>query len=178
MVRLLGVLVMVAVLYLVLMGTSEDARALPNQQTIADYLGFYGILTVGVGVLIISGGIDLSIGSVVGLGAVCFAKLLERRVPPAAATLLVTAGGAVIGLAHGLLVTRLRLQPFLVTLCGLYVYRGLARWLSSSSVGLVVQPRDPDYQSRVNALRSVLVGGRPLGIPAQLIWLLLLAAVV
>ena len=36
----------------------------------------------------------------------------------------------VIGLAHGLLVTKLRLQPFLVTLCGLFIYRGLARWLS------------------------------------------------
>src|SRR5205823_13513915 len=98
MARLLGVLTMVLVLYGVLMGASEDARALANQQTIAGRLGFYGILTVGVGVLIVSGGIDLSIGPVVGLGAVCFAKLLERRVPPVQAALLVTLGGAFIGL--------------------------------------------------------------------------------
>src|SRR5205823_10406950 len=62
----------------------------------------------------------LSIGSVVGLGAICFALLLEKKVPPWAALGVVVAGGAVIGLAHGLLVTKLGLQPFLVTLCGLF----------------------------------------------------------
>jgi ribose transport system permease protein len=176
MARLLGVLTMVLMLYGVLMGASEDARALANQQTIAGRLGFYGILTVGVGVLIVSGGIDLSIGSVVGLGAVCFAKLLERRVPPVQAALLVTLGGAFIGLVHGLLVTKLRLQPFLVTLCGLFVYRGLARWVSNnSSVGLALKGGDEDYLRRIEDLRVLLVSGKPLGVPAQLVLLLLIS---
>ena len=48
------------------------------------------------------------------------------------------AGSALIGLCHGLLVTKLKLQPFLVTLCGLFIYRGIARTLSQTTVGLRV----------------------------------------
>ena len=63
MTRLLGILVMVMVLYAVLMGTFDFARSLDNHETLARRLGFYGVLTCGVGILIVSGGIDLSIGS-------------------------------------------------------------------------------------------------------------------
>ena len=51
--------------------------------------------------------------------------MLAEQVPPAGApSLVVLPASAVIGLLHGLLVTQLRLQPFLVTLCGLFIYRG------------------------------------------------------
>jgi ribose transport system permease protein len=171
MVRLLGVLGMVVVLYLVLMGMFPNARSLDNHQVLALRLGFYGILTLGVGVLIISGGIDLSIGSLVGLSAVVFGLVLDRgSVPghPGVLAALVVGGCALVGLAHGLLVTKLRLQPFLVTLCGLFMYRGLARWVSQGSVSM---PEQADLE----AMRSALVTGNVLGMPAQL-WLFLLIA--
>jgi ribose transport system permease protein len=174
MIRLLGIFLMVVVVYVSLLASDENARSWGNQQTIATRLGFYGVLTVGVGVLIVSGGIDLSIGSVIGLGAICFGLLLQRRVPPWQAALLVVAGSALIGLAHGLLVTRLRLQPFLVTLCGLFIYRGLARWASSTSVGLAVDA-PADYQQQIESFRNLLVG-TPLGVPQQLVILLIVTA--
>jgi ribose transport system permease protein len=174
--RLLGVFLMVAVLYGVLVGMDENARSWSNQQTIASRLGFYGVLTVGVGVLIVAGGIDLSIGSVIGLGAVSFALLLQKLVPPWQAALLVLGMGAVIGLVHGLLVTKLRLQPFLVTLCGLFVYRGIARWLSSTAVGLQVDDAPPEYHQQIESLRRLLVSGEVLGVPNQLALLLVVAA--
>src|SRR3954464_6842521 len=118
--RLLGILLMVGLLYGLLVGSDDKARSWTNQQTIANRLGFYGVLTVGVGVLIVAGGIDLSIGSVIGLGAVCFGLMLEKGHSPLLAALLVLGGAALIGLFHGLLVTKLGLQPFLVTLCGLF----------------------------------------------------------
>src|SRR3954464_8550490 len=118
--RLLGILLMVGLLYGLLVGSDDKARSWTNQQTIANRLGFYGVLTVGVGILIVSGGIDLSIGSVVGLGAVVLGLLLEKGYSPFVAIPLVLAGSLLIGLMHGLLVTLLRLQPFLVTLCGLF----------------------------------------------------------
>ena len=122
-------------------------------------LGFYGLLTVGVGVLIVSGGIDLSIGSVVGLGAVCFGLLVERQVSPWVAALVVLAGSAVIGLAHGLLVTQLRLQPFLVTLCGLFIYRGVGKWLAPDhSPGLNVADTPEAFQRQVESFKWLLVG--------------------
>jgi ribose transport system permease protein len=156
--QIVGVFLMVAVLYGVLMMLDENARSFGNQQTIAGRLGFYGVLTVGVGVLIVSGGIDLSIGSVVGLGAVAFALLLERHFPPWAAALAVIVGASVIGLSHGLLVTQLRLQPFLVTLCGLFIYRGLARWIVPTTVGLTVDNASETFHRQIEGFRALLVG--------------------
>jgi ribose transport system permease protein len=203
--RLLGVLAMVAVLYGALMYAGENARSPDNQQTLARFLGFYGVLTLGAGVLILSGGIDLSLGSVVGLGAVCFAKLLLWRFPPEQAALIVVAGGAVIGLCHGLLVTKLKLQPFLVTLCGLFIYRGLARWIArQASMGTNVEiddliaddpglrdrlDADPDLYTRLSdqlellnlkteTLRRRMVSGTPLPVPNQFLLLLLVGVLI
>jgi ribose transport system permease protein len=128
--RIIGILVLVLVLYALILGSSPRARTVQNHQRLAERLALYGVLTLGAGVLIISGGIDLSIGSVFGLAAVALGLLLDAHVQPALAVLAVLGGGAVIGLIHGLLVTRLRLQPFIVTLCGLFIYRGLAYWLA------------------------------------------------
>jgi ribose transport system permease protein len=175
--RVLGILLMVGLLYGLLMATDETARSLYNQQDIANRLGFYGILTVGVGVLIVAGGIDLSIGSVVGLGAVTFALLLRKQIPPLAVAAIVLAGSALIGLAHGLLVTKLRLQPFLVTLCGLFVYRGLARWATQFSVGIEVEGAPREFNERVERLREVLVG-TTLSVPDMLLLLIVVAVIV
>ena len=60
-----------------------------------------------------------------------------RHTPPLAACLIVLLSGAAIGWLHGILVTRANLQPFVVTLCGLLIYRGLARvWTGDDQVGL------------------------------------------
>ena len=152
--RLLGIFLMVALLYAILMGSDENARTLSNQQTIASRLGFYGVLTVGVGILIVSGGIDLSIGSVIGLTAVLFGVMLEKEIPPWQAALVVLSVAAFIGLLHGLLVTRVGLQPFLVTLCGLFIYRGLAKWLAPDhSPGWHVEGA-PALQEQIRGFRE------------------------
>jgi ribose transport system permease protein len=169
MARLLGVLLIVLVVYAALMGTFDFARSLENHQTLARRLGFYGVLTLGVGVLIVSGGIDLSIGSLVGLGAICFGWLMESKGwDPVSAALVIVLAGGFIGLCHGLLVTKLRLQPFLVTLCGLFIYRGLAQGLSDKSVTLPAPGND---------LRTFLVSGKLLGMPHALVLLLVIAGV-
>jgi ribose transport system permease protein len=170
MARFLGILAIVVGLYVFLVAFFPPARSANSHDDLARYLGFYGILTLGVGLLIVSGGIDLSIGSLVGLGAVSFGLLLELNVAPLLAMSLTIAGAALLGLMHGLLVTQVRLQPFLVTLCGLFMYRGLARLASGNSdVNLL---RDPE----VNNLRTLLVSGKTLGISNELILLLIVAA--
>jgi ribose transport system permease protein len=180
--RLIGIALMVLILYGLLVGVySDTAWSVANHLDLARRLGFYGILTVGVGVLIISGGIDLSIGSLVGLSAVAFGTLVQAGTAPVLAILAVIAGSVVVGLFHGLLVTKLRLQPFLVTLCGLFIYRGLARTISQKTVGLTVDASQlgaAELQDRVNWLADVLVRGRPLGVPNVLLVLLALAMVV
>lgn len=165
MIRVAGVLCIVVLLYVGVMASSDNARTLDYHQVLAGWLGFYGVLTVGVGVLIVAGGIDLSIGSVVGLGAVTFGLLLEQGHSPALAALVVILGGAWIGLIHGLLVTKLQLQPFLVTLCGLFIYRGVAKGLTGVSVGL-------GRGDEVFVLKNFLVGGIGEGASKQVFVLL------
>jgi ribose transport system permease protein len=174
MARLVGILVIVLALYATLVGKFEEARTAQNHIDLATRLGFYGVLTMGAGTLIITGGIDLSIGSLIGLGAVAFGMLLERQVSPWLAVLAVIAAAPLVGLVHGLLVTRLGLQPFLVTLCGLFAYRGVARWLTKTTVGLAVDA-PPEYRKGVLALVDVLVKGRTFGLPNVLLWMLALA---
>lgn len=169
MTRLLGVLVMVLVLYAVLMGFFDYARSLDNHQVLARRLGFYGVLTVGVGVLIVAGGIDLSIGSLVGLSAVAFGMLLQEEWPPVAAAAVIVGAAALVGLFHGLLIAKLRLQPFLVTLCGLFMYRGLARRLSLGAIDL------PSALPGVAELRQFLVSDKTFGVPHVLILLAVVA---
>ncbi len=228
MTRLLGVLLMVLIVYVTLIGSYPTARSLSNHQTLAERLGYYGIPTLGVGILIVSGGIDLSIGSLLGLVAVYFGLLLSGplsprqtiplaiclgldgvllcsallsalaiplrvavlisllpgagltwachhflpglHLPPWAAILLLLGFASQIGLFHGLLITRLHLQPFLVTLCGLFMYRGLARWLSPGALSL-----PSDLQS--DALRGLLVSDRMLGFPHILLLMILVALI-
>ena len=103
-----------------------------NLQNTARLIGAYGIFSLGLGLVIITGGIDLSVGSSFALlGVLLCLMLTEMHVAWPIAVLAVIALAAVFGAVHGLLVTRLRLQPFIVTLCGLLVYRGLARFIAN-----------------------------------------------
>ncbi|MBC8136226.1 MAG: ABC transporter permease [Fibrella sp.] len=103
-----------------------------NLQNMARLIGLYGIFSIGLGVVIITGGIDLSVGSVFALGGVILSiMLVEWHVAPVLAVLGSLALTMALGLIHGLLITRIPLQPFIVTLCGLLFYRGLARFISN-----------------------------------------------
>lgn len=102
-----------------------------NLQQLTNRAALCSILALGASLVIVTGGIDLSIGSVVCLAGITTPWLLvEKGWTPMQVLPLVLAMSAFIGLCHGLLVTKLRLQPFLVTLCGLLLYRGIARWMT------------------------------------------------
>ncbi|HET9215870.1 MAG TPA: ABC transporter permease, partial [Terriglobia bacterium] len=106
-----------------------------NIQNTSRLIGIYGIFSIGVGIVIVTGGIDLSVGSMFALLGVLLSLMLTQwQWPPALAVAAVLAFGAILGGSHGILVTRLGLQPFLVTLCGLLLYRGLARYIAADVV--------------------------------------------
>jgi ribose transport system permease protein len=95
-------------------------------------ISMLGIFAIGMGFVIIPGGIDLSIGSVIGLTGVLIAKVSSTNAPglgyPLWVGICVGLGAAlVIGLLQGLLITRLKLQPFIVTLGGMLFIRGLSQ---------------------------------------------------
>lgn len=193
MMRIAGVVVLLLALYVALPLAHPNALGRSNLVDVTNRQGLYGVITVGVAILIVTGAIDLSIGSVVGFSAIAaglmmksgvnIAGLRSGPIHPFAVVPIVLLLGTVIGLVNGLLVTRLKLQSFLVTLCGLFVYRGLARYVAGTSpVGLEgIKDANPTFQDPINTLRLVLIGKDEAGalrFPAEIVVLLALAAVV
>ncbi len=100
-----------------------------NLGNTANLVGLFGIFAIGQAFVIITGGIELSVGSIIALLGVLFVDLIvghEMAWP--LALMIMLALGVLIGLVHGLLITRMHMQPFIVTLCGLLIYRGAARF--------------------------------------------------
>jgi ribose transport system permease protein len=106
-----------------------------------------GILACGMTIVIISGGIDLSVGSVLGLCAVVFAQLsLHHALPALLVVPIVLVVGAMAGLVSGAAIARFRIQPFIATLAMMVFARGLAKWLSGGEkVSRAVQLADGNY---------------------------------
>ena len=106
-----------------------------NARSVLPLIGLFGILSLGQAFVIITGGIDLSVGSVIALIATLAAYLLDKGEgwSPWVVMPLVLALSALIGLWHGVLVTKARIQPFVVTLCGLFFYRGFARVIAQDA---------------------------------------------
>jgi ribose/xylose/arabinose/galactoside ABC-type transport system permease subunit len=99
------------------------------------------ILAAGQTVVLISGGIDLSMTSVMAMASVTGAALMRAGQPIAAGVAAMLLVGAGIGLLHGLAVSRLRLPPFMVTLIGMMFFSGLAIW-STQSKNITGLPAD------------------------------------
>ena len=128
----LGTFVLLVVLCLIVTALNPRFLAPANLQNMARLIGAYGIFSIGLGVVIITGGIDLSVGSVFALLGVLLSLMLTAWGWPSALAVLAVVGVAVgIGAFHGFLITRMRMQPFIVTLCGLLFYRGLARFIAN-----------------------------------------------
>ena len=96
---------------------------------------FLGIVAIGLTFVILSGGIDLSVGSVVGCSSILLATLVQKsHVHPSAAIFLVLLFGTGIGASQGWLIQRFKLPPFLVTLGGLFMCRGIGLAVSRESI--------------------------------------------
>jgi ribose transport system permease protein len=103
-----------------------------NLENLAQRIGMFGILSIAAAFVIVTGGIDLSIGAVVCTAGCLLPWLLkDLGMSPWLALPLVLLTTTAIGLWHGLLIVGMRLQPFVVTLCGLLLYRGLMRWFTN-----------------------------------------------
>ncbi|MFM2294528.1 MAG: hypothetical protein RLZZ350_941 [Verrucomicrobiota bacterium] len=105
-----------------------------NLTNTANIVGIFGIFSIGLGLVIITGGIDLSVGSMFALSGVLLPMMLREwhwSWPLAVAAAI--ALPMLLGLIHGTLITRMKIQPFIITLCGLLIYRGVARYISGDN---------------------------------------------
>jgi ribose transport system permease protein len=130
-----------------------------------------GIAALGMTLIIISGGIDLSVGSNLALCTVVIALLLGRGFSPALAALGGVATGTACGFLIGTLVTRAALTPFIVTLGTLGVFRGLAKGLANEQ--MVWAP-----ETWLNGLLTTLGPGQRWMLVPPGVWLMLLLSVI
>jgi ribose transport system permease protein len=130
-----------------------------NLANTANLIGLFGLFSVAQAFVIVTAGIELSVGSVIALLGVIFVDLIvSHDVPWPAAIAVVLLVGCLIGLVHGWLITRLKLQPFVVTLCGLLIYRGIARFYTADgTAGFSFDDSFP--------MLEWLVSGRTAGVP-------------
>ncbi|HRO10329.1 ABC transporter permease [Amaricoccus sp.] len=166
-----GLLVLIVVVGAIVAFINPRFLSPVNLANTANLVGLFGIFAIGQAFVIITGGIELSVGSVIALLGVLFVDLIVTYgVPWPMAIGLMLALGAVIGLAHGLLITRLDMQPFIVTLCGLLIYRGVARFYTADgTVGFVFGQTFPTLEW--------LTTGRSFGVPHSFFAMLVIAAV-
>jgi ribose transport system permease protein len=134
--KLLGIFGLFVFIFVATALLSPNFLGAYNLQNLVGWISLFGIISIGAMFVIVTGGIDLSIGSTIGLvGSLLSWMLMQKGWSEPVALLAVLAISLCIGLVHGLLITKLRLQPFIVTLCGLLIYRGLARHILHDETG-------------------------------------------
>lgn len=119
--------------------SNSDFLGTSNVVNTTRQISMLGILAVGIAFVIITGGIDLSIGSVVGLTGVLIAKLSSTQsgglgYPLWVGISVALAASVIVGLVQGLLITRLKLQSFIVTLGGMLLFRGVSQTIADGGV--------------------------------------------
>jgi ribose/xylose/arabinose/galactoside ABC-type transport system permease subunit len=139
-----------------------------NLELIARQTAIVCTAALGMTMVIVAAGIDLSVGSIIALSTVVIALLLKRDVSPLLSALGGVAAAAACGLANGILITRLRVVPFIVTLGTMLIVRGAAK-------GLADERRIEAPATWLNSLLRTVEAGRGLFVPPG-IWVLLLLA--
>jgi simple sugar transport system permease protein len=125
---------------------------------------FLLVVAVGMTFVILTGGIDLSVGAVVAFTTVLLASLVQHHGwHPVAAMALALLLGAAFGGLMGLMIQAYRLQPFVVTLAGMFLARGAAMLISVESIGI-----DNGFQTGLAGLHITLGGGAFLSVGAAM----------
>lgn len=162
--RLLPFLTLIA-LFITLSIASPNFLTATNLSSVVRQTAVINIMALGMTLIIVSGGIDLSVGSILAMGGLLGTMAMEHKLSIPTGMAIGIAVGMLCGLANGAMITSLRINPFIVTLGTMGIYRGLALIISN---GLPVHEIPQRF--------SYLGEGTLLGVPFVL-WILLLCAV-
>lgn len=160
-----GILVLLIFIAALILSTN-DFLTLTNLDNLVRQVAVFAILSVGQLFVILTGGIDLSVGSILGLSGGVTALLLASGVPIPIAILIGLVLGLLVGLINGLLVARFALPPFIATLGMLGIARGVVLLLTGAKT---IAPLPDAFNTISN--------GYILGLPS-LFWILIVVAVV
>ena len=124
-------LILVIVTFAILTGSPEKYLSPSNIRITLSQTVIVAISAMGMTLIIISGGIDLAVGSTIALTGVVTALCINAGIDPFFAMIAGIAVGGIVGLVNGTVITRLRVVPFIATLGMLGVARGFAKWLAN-----------------------------------------------
>ncbi len=110
---------------------NQNFISLANILNLLRQVSINGLIAIGMTLVIITAGIDLSVGSILGLSGIAVALLLVSGVPPFLAIILTLLFAAVLGWVNGILISKYKLQPFIVTLATMTTYRGITYIVSN-----------------------------------------------
>ncbi|WP_239688516.1 ABC transporter permease subunit [Aquitalea magnusonii] len=112
---------------------SPDFLTVANLLNVMRQVSINALIAFGMTLVILLGGIDLSVGSILALSSVAIATLIQAGVDPLLATLLGVLGGGLMGLFNGLVISKGKVAPFIATLASMTILRGLALVVSGGS---------------------------------------------
>jgi ribose transport system permease protein len=148
-----------------------------NIENLLRRTALFSILSIGVSFVITTAGIDLSLGSLVCLvGTLLPFLCVHYGLSPLIAIIILLTTAIILGFLQGTLVTRMKLQPFVVTLCGLLIFRGLARGITNDQT----QGFGNDFESlrALTLTRFDLFGFLPINIPSVVLIALFISLLV
>ena len=174
----LGLLILILVVGTVVAILNPRFISPINIANTANLIGLFGLFAIGQGFVIITGGIDLSVGSIFALFGVIFIDLMDLYgLPWEVAVMIIIVAGVALGAIHGFLITKVKIQPFVVTLCGLLIYRGLARWYTEDgTAGFQFGETFPTLEYLTTGRAFAVKDGFP-GIPNSFIALVIVAII-
>ena len=123
-------LVAVVAVFALLTETPDQYLSVRNFRIVVAQTVIVALGAIGMTMIIVSGGIDLSVGSVIALTGVVTALAMRDGVSPIMAVLYSVLAGGAVGVLNGLLITQLRVIPFIATLGTLGMARGVAKWIA------------------------------------------------
>lgn len=167
--REIGILGALALMLLVLAVFIPQFRAIGNLTNITRNFSFVGIVALGMTMVILTGGIDLSVGSIWGVSAVVTASLLTGGWPLIAAIVTGLIVAAAVGLLNGLCITRLHMSPFVPTLATLSIARSLAL--------IITRGRPISIYGQQQEAFLWIGGGDILGVPNPFILFVIMAVI-
>jgi ribose transport system permease protein len=167
----LGILILLVALCAITSFINPRFLSQTNLTNMANLIGLFGVFSLGLGLVIITGGIDLSVGSMCALcGVVMSMALTEWHLAWPLAVLAVLIIPMALGWVHGALVTKMQMQPFIVTLCGLLLYRGVARFIANDDT------QGFGGGEGFETLRSI-ASGKLFGLPMPFVMLLIIGTI-
>ncbi len=127
-----GAYIALVLLVIVISCISPEFRTADNLLNLMRQAAFNGLIAFGMTCVILSDGIDLSVGSTYALSAIICAEMLVNGIHPVLAVIIALILGVLLGVVSGVLVTIGRLQPFIATLITMTAYRGLAQIITNA----------------------------------------------